>query len=371
MNLSLFLFLIGILGFVLNRKNIILMIIAIEIMLLAVNTIQTDYISVFVNSTFDINCLNFLEIDYLHFTTTGFLLKPWYVTGITDGDGNFSISIIKNKNKTGWLVIPSFTICAGINPANYQMLSYIKSYFGEIGHINTGKNTYNYHVMGYKNCLLIKTHFIKYPLMTYKLIYFKLWKEVLDLMGKKEHLTESGLLKIISIKSLFKKGLNSDLLNSFPELTKSFKVPDYLPSLHLINKAWLTGFINADGTFGLNISQNSVNSKKNRVIPQIRISQDVISLVVLEAIKEMLGQGVLIKPFPNRTVATLAFYSQEAISFLIQICKENSLQGAKKLDFLDFCKGYEIYLNKGHLDPIEITKLISIVKGMNSGRVFE
>ena len=36
MNLSIFLFLIGILGFILNRKNIILMIISIEIMLLAV-----------------------------------------------------------------------------------------------------------------------------------------------------------------------------------------------------------------------------------------------------------------------------------------------------------------------------------------------
>ena len=36
MNLSLLLFLIGILGFILSRKNIILMIIAIEIMLLAV-----------------------------------------------------------------------------------------------------------------------------------------------------------------------------------------------------------------------------------------------------------------------------------------------------------------------------------------------
>src|SRR6267154_796082 len=36
MNLSILLFLIGILGFILNRKNIILMIIAIEIMLLAV-----------------------------------------------------------------------------------------------------------------------------------------------------------------------------------------------------------------------------------------------------------------------------------------------------------------------------------------------
>ena len=36
MNFSIFLFLIGILGFVLNRKNIILMLISIEIMLLAV-----------------------------------------------------------------------------------------------------------------------------------------------------------------------------------------------------------------------------------------------------------------------------------------------------------------------------------------------
>ena len=36
MNLALVLFLIGILGFILNRKNIILMIIAIEIMLLSV-----------------------------------------------------------------------------------------------------------------------------------------------------------------------------------------------------------------------------------------------------------------------------------------------------------------------------------------------
>ena len=36
MNLALILFLIGILGFILNRRNIILMIIAIEIMLLSV-----------------------------------------------------------------------------------------------------------------------------------------------------------------------------------------------------------------------------------------------------------------------------------------------------------------------------------------------
>ena len=36
MNLSLLLFLVGILGFILNRKNVILMLIAIEIMLLSI-----------------------------------------------------------------------------------------------------------------------------------------------------------------------------------------------------------------------------------------------------------------------------------------------------------------------------------------------
>jgi NADH-ubiquinone oxidoreductase chain 4L len=39
MNLSLIIFLIGILGFVLNRKNIILMLISVEIMLLAITLI--------------------------------------------------------------------------------------------------------------------------------------------------------------------------------------------------------------------------------------------------------------------------------------------------------------------------------------------
>ena len=57
---------------------------------------------------------------------TSILIKPWFITGITYGDGCFSLSIIKNKSKTGWLVIPSFTIGADINPANYQMLSLIK-----------------------------------------------------------------------------------------------------------------------------------------------------------------------------------------------------------------------------------------------------
>ena len=42
-----------------------------------------------------------------------------------------------------------------------------------------------------------------------------LWEEVLDLMRKKEHLTASGLLKIVAIKFTFKKGIDSYLFPFF------------------------------------------------------------------------------------------------------------------------------------------------------------
>jgi NADH:ubiquinone oxidoreductase subunit K len=113
MNFSLFLFLIGILGFILNRKNIILMIIAIEIMLLAV-TAQLFYVQNFNN--------NFSQILIS-------CILPFQITGITDGDGNFGFSIIKNKNKNKWLVIPSFSIVADVNPDNYGILIKINLFF--------------------------------------------------------------------------------------------------------------------------------------------------------------------------------------------------------------------------------------------------
>jgi NADH:ubiquinone oxidoreductase subunit K len=87
MNLSLFLFLIGILGFILNRKNIILMIIAIEIMLLAVT------------NNFQLSNLDFSVDTFYQTSVTLTCILPFQITGIVDGDGSFGISIIKKKLK--------------------------------------------------------------------------------------------------------------------------------------------------------------------------------------------------------------------------------------------------------------------------------
>ena len=149
MNLSIILFLIGILGFILNRKNIILLIISIEIMLLAVNQANVNYFCCFITTTITYSAtfgggaflylenvlnipLDFLNLEFYSITAlacSGVMIKPWQVTGLADGDGSFQLSILQNKNKNGWLVVPSFIITAGKNPENYKMLTDINNFF--------------------------------------------------------------------------------------------------------------------------------------------------------------------------------------------------------------------------------------------------
>src|SRR4051812_17893367 len=89
MNLSMVLFLIGILGFILNRKNIILMLISIEIMLLAV----TKRVFVILWLFLALHQLLNGSVD----NTLMWAMSPWFITGITDGDGSFSFSILKDS----------------------------------------------------------------------------------------------------------------------------------------------------------------------------------------------------------------------------------------------------------------------------------
>jgi NADH-ubiquinone oxidoreductase chain 4L len=96
MNLFLVLFLIGILGFVLNRKNIILMLISIEIMLLAItllilinsftfdDILSQGFITIFTSSLFFISILIYMFVSF--FLHIGLALLCLY-------DFKFSISI--------------------------------------------------------------------------------------------------------------------------------------------------------------------------------------------------------------------------------------------------------------------------------------
>lgn len=297
-------------------------------------------------------------------------INPWTITGITDGDGSFYISISKsNKNIIGWSVSINYQIVASINSANLRMMEQIKSFYGNIGNISKHEtdNTLRYTVSGVANCKIIQNHFLNYPLLTYKLVYFQLWSAVLDIMAKDEHLTLEGLLKIIALKALFKKGLSELLLTNFPNIIPATK-PPFEPNLSLMNINWLCGFFNSDGHFGLRIRKSNKYALGASCDLIISISQDEVSLITLEHIVPFLGIGKIRKDSANRTTYIYFLGSVKDINEFIDKFSEGNLLGAKALDYADFCKAVEIINKKEHLTPEGLNKLESLSQNMNSKR---
>lgn len=95
--------------------------------------------NIYLNS---LDCINYtdLTIDFLFYSSV--LVKrpvkkiePYYVTGLTDGDGSFYFSLSKNKETGKWYVKIGFEIVAENNPANYLMLKEVQNFFNGIGNI--------------------------------------------------------------------------------------------------------------------------------------------------------------------------------------------------------------------------------------------
>ena len=65
---------------------------------------------------------------------------------------------------------------------------------------------------------IIIPHFKAYPLKSEKFIDFQLWEQCIKLKERKEHLTESGLNELLSIKSVLNLGLSDKLKAAFPNV---------------------------------------------------------------------------------------------------------------------------------------------------------
>ncbi len=145
---------------------------------------------------------------------------------------------------------PGFSLIASINPPNYKLMLKIDKFFKGIGSIITdNKNKmYEYRIQGLKNCLLVKNHFLSYPLMTYRLVNFIMWCKMLNLFESKIHLTKEGFFQLVNIKAAFPKGLTKTIKEAFPD-AQAITLPNYKPNFSNLNYYWLAGFINTDGSF--------------------------------------------------------------------------------------------------------------------------
>ena len=134
-------------------------------------------------------------------------LNPYWLTGFTDGEGCFSISIFKNRTlKSGYQVFPEFVLTQGAK--SLDTLEEIKDFFG-CGRIYENKRYDNHRESLYRYCVRNKTDLIqkicpffnKYTLQTAKKIDFELFKQGLEIIKNGEHLTDKGFMKIQEIAS--------------------------------------------------------------------------------------------------------------------------------------------------------------------------
>ena len=98
--------------------------------------------------------------------------------------------------------------------------------------------------------------FDKFPLKTKKRADFILFKSAVELVIRKEHLTEEGFLKILVIKASMNKGLLSDSWkDKFPDIVAVERPKVEIPIK--IDPNWMAGFTSGDGCFYVRVSKNS------------------------------------------------------------------------------------------------------------------
>lgn len=126
-----------------------------------------------------------------------------------------------------------------------------------------GVNGVQYYVNSPNDLLVVENHLDKYPLLTQKQADFILFKNILKLIRRREHLTAEGIKEIVSYKAAMNKGLPNTLKEAFFNIT--LKDRPINTNTNNLSPGWLAGFTSAEGSFMIRIS-NYLNHKFNKKI---------------------------------------------------------------------------------------------------------
>ena len=284
-------------------------------------------------------------------------LNPWFVTGFTDGNGSFAVSITKKKEGIGWKMVPMFTI--GLDLKYLDILVQIKDYF-KTGNIYISKKGIVYYTVGSVKDIVkyVLPHFDKFTPVTQKLKDYMLFKEIVLIMEKGEHNTLPGLLKVFSLKVNLNKGLPEIVKKEFPDI-QAYDLPK-IKIPNSFNPNWLAGFITAEGSFYISLYESDKRKTGYVVSLSFSLSQHLKDVELLERLSNFLVCGVVRKSINKGTAELIVTKFSDLDQKIIPLFKRYSLSGVKLLDFERFKEVSELIKNKMHLisEGIELIKTI-------------
>ncbi len=284
----------------------------------------------------------------------------YYLAGLLEGDGHIGLPSI-GKTSLNRVLNPRITFTSHIN--NLEMYLYIHNQLDNIGRFQITENILRFIISDIQGINLV-INLIQGKLRTPKNIRFN---QLIEFLNNKYELNikESSLNR-------------SDLYSN----------------------SWLTGFIEADGHFGVKTVKRKITkilsstslpeldkyheNLTNNISLVFRLDQrawDVSTETSMKPLMESLAQQLncnllIFNNIPNKKtneikkVYSVSLTTPIKLLPLIEYLNKYRLLGIKYKDFKDWEKVYYIVVSKKHLTETGYLEIMSIRKNMNSNRQF-
>lgn len=259
--------------------------------------------------------------------------KQWLV-GFTDGNGNFSITYQGNKWGLSYKLSQS--------RYNLRVLYYIKTQLG-VGSVTKDNSKGQFFIRDRKIIEeILLPIFESYPLLTSKYFDYLRFRKALAILKDLDLTKQERDIKLLNLKN--------------SKVPHEYKSPVWnnvhLPLINLdfvkivMSKAWLIGFIEAEGSFYL------TSKDSNRIVHGFGLTQKS-DKVVLQAIGLLLhiSNPVRYKEIYNHYI--LDTTNSRAIGNIIDYFKD-TMKGVKSLEYKIWARSYN--RNKGDYKKLHLIR---------------
>lgn len=264
-----------------------------------------------------------------------------WLVGMTDGDGSFTISSQSLKNgKIKW----SLFFKIGQSNYNLRVLYYIKKQLGYgTVQLETKINNADFRIRDPKiiNKIIFPV-FDKYPLLTNKYFEYVKFKKAYSILNDSniDYEKKTKLLLILKNEKKPKEYISPawEKINYIVKNTEDAKI--------IMNKQWIIGFTEAEGSFYI------VKKDSSRLSHAFEITQK-LDYIVLQSIAHILGISAKKKKIYNTVVTT----NSRAILNIINYYNK-TMKGMKALEFRIWARSY--IKHKGNYN--ELNKIRNLVR---------
>nr|UZS77567.1 hypothetical protein [Lentinula edodes]UZS77616.1 hypothetical protein [Lentinula edodes]UZS77642.1 hypothetical protein [Lentinula edodes]UZS77668.1 hypothetical protein [Lentinula edodes]UZS77694.1 hypothetical protein [Lentinula edodes] len=323
-------------------------------------------------------------------------LKPWQVTGLTDGEGSFICTISDTgKGVTGKVVNLEFKVTQKSH--SMGILYELQEFFncGSVVIDNRETDTKKYRIKSLESILeKIIPHFESYPCLTSKYLNYRDWKKIALIMKNKEHLTIEGINKIIEISSKMNKARSFEDKYNYCKTSLGMTTAPSISSLDKIKVQqnsegegstveikynlpchWVQTYLTGESMF-----YTYLGEKKSRGIvyqgcdSSLELGQNSHDVAILLSLKKFFNGGY-IKPKYNYdnlyeclNSRSLNRYILRNTETIIKFVDKYPMLTRKHLDYLDWKKIVELKSRGAHKTEEGLALIKEIISKVNSGR---